>query len=60
MSDADHFRKNQKGPKTRTRVQNLIKLGAPKEQAISVGLSCKGPWRLAKTFGSHGALTNTY
>jgi RNA-directed DNA polymerase len=46
--------------KPRTRIGNLIKLGTPKEQAISVGLSCKGPWRLAKTFGSQGALTNTY
>ena len=46
--------------KARTRIGNLIKLGAPKEQAISVGLRCKGPWRLAKTFGSQGALTNTY
>ena len=46
--------------KPRTRIGNLIKLGAPKEQAISVGLSCKGPWRLAKTFGSQGAFTNAY
>ncbi|MBN2001175.1 hypothetical protein JW935_26770 [candidate division KSB1 bacterium] len=46
--------------KPRTRIGNLISLGTPKGQAISVGLSCKGPWRLAKTFGSQGALTNAY
>ena len=47
-------------PMTRTRVQNLIKLGAPRLQAIGVGLSCKGPWRLAKTYGSQCGLTNAY
>jgi RNA-directed DNA polymerase len=44
----------------RTQIRNLIKLGAPKLEAIGVGLSSKGPWRLAKTFGSQGGLTNAY
>jgi RNA-directed DNA polymerase len=44
----------------RTRIRNLIKLGAPKLQAIGVGMSSKGPWRLAKTFGSQGGLTNAF
>ena len=44
----------------RTRIRNLIKLGAVKEQAIGVGLSSKEPWRLAKAFGSQSGLTNAY
>ena len=44
----------------RTRIRNLINLGAVKEQAIAVGLSSKGPWRLAKTFGSQSGLGNVY
>ena len=44
----------------RTRIRNLINLGAVKEQAIAVGLSSKGPWRLAKTFGSQSGLNNAY
>lgn len=43
-----------------TRIRNLINLGAVKEQAIAVGLSSKGPWRLAKTFGSQSGLSNAY
>jgi RNA-directed DNA polymerase len=35
--------------KPRTRIRNLIRLGANKVQAIKVGLSRKGPWRLART-----------
>jgi RNA-directed DNA polymerase len=46
--------------KPRTRIRNLIKLGSPRYQAIGVGLSSKGPWRLAKTFGSQGGLSNAY
>ena len=44
----------------RTRIRNLIGLGAVKDQAIGVGLSSKGPYRLAKTFGSQSGLTNAY
>ena len=44
----------------RTRVRNLIRLGAVKKQAIAVGLSSKGPWKLARTFGSQSGLTNAY
>ena len=34
----------------RTRIRNLIKLGVGKRQAISLGLSSKGYYRLAKTY----------
>ena len=44
----------------RTRIRNLIKLGSPKDQAINVGLSSKGYWRLARTFGSQCGLSNSY
>ncbi len=44
----------------RTRIRNLISLGAVEKQAIMIGLSSKGPWRLAKTFGSQSGLTNKY
>lgn len=44
----------------RTRIRNLIKLGAVKKQAIAIGLSSKGPWKLARTYGSQSGLTNTY
>jgi len=33
----------------RTNVRELVKLGTNLRQAISIGLSRKGPWRLAKT-----------
>ena len=31
-----------------------------KKQAIMIGLSSKGPWRLARTYGSQSGLTNKY
>lgn len=37
---------------TRTRIRNLLKLGAPKTQAIPVGMSSKGPWKLARTYAT--------
>jgi RNA-directed DNA polymerase len=46
--------------RTRTRIRNLINLGAVKDQAISVGLSSKGYWRLARSYGSQSGLTNAY
>ncbi|UCC97706.1 MAG: group II intron reverse transcriptase/maturase [Phycisphaerales bacterium] len=44
----------------RTRIRKLLELGSPKKQALGVGLSSKGPWRLAKTFGGQAGLTNAY
>lgn len=40
----------------KTRIRNLLALGAPKDLAVKVGVSRKGPWRLAKTLGTHHAL----
>ena len=36
---------------TRTKVRELRKLGTPLHAAISVAISRKGPWHLARTFG---------
>jgi len=44
----------------RTRIRNLVKLGAVKKEAIFVGLSSKGPWKLARTYGTQSGLTNAY
>ena len=44
----------------RTKIRNLLKLGAVKKDAISVGLSSKGPWKLARTCGTQSGLTNNY
>jgi len=44
----------------KTRIRNLIKLGTPELRAIHVGMSSKGPYRLAKTFAVHQALNNDY
>ena len=44
----------------RTRIRNLLKLGAVKKEAIFVGISSKGPWKLARTFGTQSGLTNLY
>lgn len=44
----------------RTRIRNLINLGSPRHQAIGVGLSSKGYWRLARTFGTQCGLSNAY
>lgn len=44
----------------RTRIRNLVKLGAVKKEAIFVGISSKGPWKLARTFGTQSGLTNQY
>ncbi len=42
----------------RTRIRHLIRLGVPVRQAISIGLSSKGYYRLAKTFAVQMGLTN--
>lgn len=44
----------------RTRIRNLVKLGAVKKEAIFVGISSKGPWKLARTYGTQSGLTNKY
>lgn len=44
--------------KPRTRIRSLIELDVPIREAISIGLSSKGPYRLAKTFAVHRGLSN--
>jgi RNA-directed DNA polymerase len=44
----------------RTKVRNLLKLGTPLDAAISVGMSRKGPWRLARTFATQIGMTNQW
>ena len=39
-----------------TRIQNLFKLGVRTDHAVPTGLSRKGPWRLAKTLGTHAGM----
>lgn len=40
----------------RAKFDNLISRGAVEKQAIMVGISSKGYWRLAKTYGSQSGL----
>ena len=44
--------------KPRTRIRNLIKLSVSVKAAISIGLSSKGYYRLAKTKAMQMRLTN--
>lgn len=44
----------------RTRIRNLIKLGVPEHRAITLGMSSKGPYRLAKTFATNQGISNRY
>ena len=46
--------------RTRTRIRNLLSLGASKSQAIPVGLSSKGPWRLARTYATQLGMNNAW
>jgi RNA-directed DNA polymerase len=46
--------------RTRTRIRNLLNLGASRTQAIPVGLSSKGPWRLARTYASQLGMNNAW
>lgn len=46
--------------KPRTRIRNLIKLGTRARTAVSLGLSSKGPYRLAKTLATHSGMTNQW
>ena len=46
--------------KPRTRIRNLINLGARIKIAISLGLSSKGPYRLARTLATQSGMTNKW
>lgn len=46
--------------KPRTRCKKLIELGLIEKTAKSHAYSGKGPWRMAKTYGTHKALSNDY
>lgn len=46
--------------RARRRIGELIKLGAPRYQAILTGLSRKGYWHLAKTFSMNCGLDNEF
>jgi len=45
---------------TRTKVRKLRRLGTSLKIAINVGLSRKGPWRLARTLSTHTGMTNQW
>ena len=42
----------------RTRIRNLLKMGASKTHAIPVGIRSKGPWRLARTYATQLGMNN--
>ena len=44
----------------RTKVRKLLKLGVPVKKAIDVGISRKGPWRLARTYATQLGMTNQW
>lgn len=44
----------------RTKVRELVKLGTRLREAISLGLSRKGPWRLARTLATQTGMTNEW
>jgi RNA-directed DNA polymerase len=44
----------------RTKVRNLLKIGTSLRLAISVGLSRKGPWHLARTLATQSGMTNQW
>ncbi|OPX96003.1 MAG: Group II intron-encoded protein LtrA [Syntrophorhabdus sp. PtaB.Bin006] len=46
--------------RARKRIGELIRLGAPKHQAILTGLSRKGYWHLAKTYATNCGLSKEY
>ncbi len=50
--------KQWKRPKTR--IRNLLKLGAYKKQAVSTGRSSKGYWHLARTLSTQHGMTNKW
>ncbi len=46
--------------KPRTRIRSLIKLGTRTRTAVSLGLSSKGPYRLARTLATQSGMTNKW
>lgn len=44
----------------RTRIGNLRRLGVSKRQAIAIGMSSKGPWRLSRTYASQVGMSNQW
>jgi len=44
----------------RTKVRNLLKLGASKKVAIPVAMSRKGPWNLSRTLATQVGMTNKW
>jgi RNA-directed DNA polymerase len=44
----------------RTKIRNLRKLGTSLKTALDVGLSRKGPWRLARTLATQTGMTNQW
>ena len=46
--------------RTRTKVRELLKLGASLNAAISVGLSRKGYWSLSRTLATQTGMTNQW
>jgi RNA-directed DNA polymerase len=44
----------------RTKIRKLLKLGASLKAALNVGLSRKGPWRLARTLATQTGMTNQW
>jgi RNA-directed DNA polymerase len=44
----------------RTKIRNLRKLGTSLKAALDVGLSRKGPWRLARTLATQTGMTNKW
>lgn len=46
--------------KPRTRIRNLIKLGTRTYTAVCLGLSSKGPYRLARTLATQSGMTNKW
>ena len=44
----------------RTKIMNLRKLGTSLKAALDVGLSRKGPWRLARTLATQTGMTNKW
>ena len=45
---------------TRTRIRKLLSLGVSKTQAIPVGMSSKGPWKLARTYATQLGMNNAW
>ena len=46
--------------KPRTRIRNLLQLGASKLHAIRTGLSSKGYWHLSRTLATQSGMTNEW